>query len=113
VTYVSILRVGEYRISNLDDFATRLQRVTRVAESHHATRVGPDLVRTTTMSTSYTTRAPFKEAVIYQIYPASFHDSNGDGYGDLNGIRSKLDYLQSFGADVLWLSELDYSCLFS
>ncbi|KAF8527256.1 glycoside hydrolase family 13 protein [Gautieria morchelliformis] len=58
------------------------------------------------MSTVYNTRAPFKEAIIYQIYPASFHDSNGDGYGDLNGIRSKLDYLQSFGADVLWLSPI-------
>ena len=56
------------------------------------------------MLASYTTRAPFKESIIYQIYPASFYDSNNDGYGDLNGIRSKLDYLQSFGADVLWLS---------
>ncbi|KAF8579715.1 glycoside hydrolase family 13 protein [Ramaria rubella] len=63
------------------------------------------------MPTAYTNRAFFKEALIYQIYPASFRDSNGDGFGDLNGIRSKLDYLQSFGADVLWLSPIYQSPL--
>ena len=45
----------------------------------------------------------WKEAVVYQIYPKSFMDSNGDGIGDLRGIRSKLDYLQELGVDVLWL----------
>lgn len=55
------------------------------------------------MST-YSEPAFFKEALIYQIYPASFCDSNDDGFGDLHGIRSKLDYLKSFGVDVLWLS---------
>lgn len=44
------------------------------------------------------------DAVVYQIYPRSFCDSNNDGIGDLNGIRSKLDYLQELGVDVLWLS---------
>jgi oligo-1,6-glucosidase len=44
------------------------------------------------------------DAVVYQIYPRSFCDSNGDGIGDLNGIRSKLDYLQELGVDVIWLS---------
>lgn len=48
----------------------------------------------------------WKEAVMYQIYPMSFCDSNGDGIGDLNGIRSKLDYLQELGVDVLWLSPI-------
>ncbi|KAF8523368.1 alpha amylase [Hysterangium stoloniferum] len=57
-------------------------------------------------STSYAKPAFFKEALIYQIYPASFCDSNADGFGDLNGIRSKLDYLQSFGVDVVWLSPI-------
>ena len=45
----------------------------------------------------------WKESVVYQIYPRSFCDSNGDGIGDLRGIISKLDYLESLGVDVLWL----------
>ena len=46
----------------------------------------------------------WKESVIYQIYPRSFCDSNGDGIGDLNGITGKLDYLKELGIDVIWLS---------
>lgn len=46
----------------------------------------------------------WKEAVIYQIYPRSFMDSNGDGIGDLKGITSRLDYLKYLGVDVIWLS---------
>jgi oligo-1,6-glucosidase len=46
----------------------------------------------------------WKSAVVYQIYPRSFRDSNGDGIGDLPGITSKLDYLHQLGVDVLWLS---------
>lgn len=46
----------------------------------------------------------WKEAVVYQIYARSFQDSNGDGIGDLNGIRSRLDYLKLLGIDVIWLS---------
>lgn len=49
-------------------------------------------------------KAFWKEAVVYQIYPRSFMDSNGDGIGDLQGIISKLDYLQQLGVDVIWLS---------
>ncbi|QRF24146.1 alpha-glucosidase [Alicyclobacillus sp. TC] len=45
----------------------------------------------------------WKEAVVYQIYPRSFKDSNGDGIGDLNGITEKLDYLQELGVDVIWI----------
>ncbi len=48
----------------------------------------------------------WKESVIYQIYPRSFMDSNGDGIGDLQGIISKLDYLKDLGVDVLWLSPI-------
>ena len=44
------------------------------------------------------------KATIYQIYPKSFMDSNGDGIGDLKGITSKLDYLQKLGITALWLS---------
>ena len=51
-------------------------------------------------------KAWWKESVIYQIYPRSFCDSNGDGIGDLNGIRSKLDYLQKLGINVIWLSPI-------
>ena len=49
-------------------------------------------------------KAWWKEAVVYQIYPRSFMDSNGDGIGDLPGIISKLDYLKELGVDVIWLS---------
>lgn len=46
----------------------------------------------------------WKEAIIYQIYPRSFMDSNGDGIGDLRGIISRLDYIKSLGVDVIWLN---------
>lgn len=46
----------------------------------------------------------WKEAVVYQIYPRSFMDSNGDGIGDIQGIISRLDYLKYLGIDVIWLS---------
>ena len=51
-------------------------------------------------------QAWWKNAVIYQIYPRSFCDSNGDGIGDLQGIISKLDYLQELGIDAIWLSPI-------
>jgi oligo-1,6-glucosidase len=56
-----------------------------------------------------TTESPnkwWKEAVIYQIYPRSFQDSDGDGIGDLKGITQRLDYLQSLGIDAIWLSPI-------
>ena len=46
----------------------------------------------------------WKEAVVYQIYPRSFMDSNGDGVGDLNGITQRLEYVKSLGVDVIWIS---------
>lgn len=49
-------------------------------------------------------KAWWKESVVYQVYPRSFCDSNGDGIGDLNGITGKLDYLKELGIDVIWLS---------
>lgn len=49
-------------------------------------------------------RAWWKKAVIYQIYPRSFQDSNGDGIGDLKGIIQRLDYLEELGIDAVWLS---------
>ncbi|KDR69930.1 hypothetical protein GALMADRAFT_230296 [Galerina marginata CBS 339.88] len=59
------------------------------------------------MAHPYTpTKVWWKEAVIYQIYPISFFDSNGDGIGDLPGILAKLDYLKELGVDVIWLSPI-------
>ncbi|WP_270605503.1 MULTISPECIES: glycoside hydrolase family 13 protein [Dorea] len=46
----------------------------------------------------------WKNSVVYQIYPRSFKDSNGDGFGDLQGVIEKLDYLKELGIDVIWLS---------
>jgi alpha-glucosidase len=48
----------------------------------------------------------WQTGVIYQIYPRSFLDSNGDGIGDLPGIASKLDYLRWLGVDAIWLSPI-------
>jgi alpha-glucosidase len=48
----------------------------------------------------------WKHAVIYEIYPRSFQDSNGDGVGDLNGITERLDYLQALGVDAIWISPM-------
>jgi len=48
----------------------------------------------------------WKHALVYEIYPRSFKDSNGDGIGDLNGITSRLDYLQHLGVDAIWLAPM-------
>jgi oligo-1,6-glucosidase len=48
----------------------------------------------------------WKDAVFYQVYPASFKDSNGDGWGDLPGLISKIDYLHELGVDVIWVSPI-------
>lgn len=53
----------------------------------------------------------WKESVVYQIYPQSFKDSNGDGIGDINGIIEKLDYLKELGVNVLWISPICQSPL--
>lgn len=48
----------------------------------------------------------YKNAVVYQIYPFSFKDSNNDGWGDINGIISKLDHIKELGATAIWFSPL-------
>ncbi|MDO4680237.1 MAG: alpha-glucosidase [Aerococcus sp.] len=53
----------------------------------------------------------WQEAVVYQVYPQSFKDSNGDGVGDLNGLKEKLPYLKKLGVDVLWLNPIFQSPL--
>jgi oligo-1,6-glucosidase len=57
-------------------------------------------------SSDSTNQKWWKEAVVYQIYPRSFKDSDGDGVGDLKGIISKLDYIKSLGIDVVWLNPI-------
>ena len=46
----------------------------------------------------------FRDQVIYQVYPKSFYDSNGDGLGDLRGIIEKIPYIASLGVDMVWLN---------
>ncbi|EQB56332.1 alpha amylase [Colletotrichum gloeosporioides Cg-14] len=58
------------------------------------------------VTTGKADRAWWKDAVIYQIYPASFKDANGDGLGDVPGIISKVDYLKDLGIDVVWVSPM-------
>jgi alpha-glucosidase len=48
----------------------------------------------------------WKSGIIYQVYPRSFQDSNGDGIGDLNGIRQRLSYLTWLGVDAIWISPI-------
>lgn len=71
-----------------------------------ALTTGPDPAATAASSTDTAAPAWWTSAVVYQIYPRSFADGNGDGLGDLAGIRSKLDYLADLGVDVLWLSPI-------
>ena len=51
-------------------------------------------------------KAWWKEGIVYQIYPRSFNDSNGDGIGDIRGIMEKMDYISSLGIDVIWLNPI-------
>lgn len=60
----------------------------------------------TTAMENKTERKWWKEAVVYQIYPRSFKDSNGDGVGDLKGLTGKLDYVKSLGVDIIWLNPI-------
>lgn len=62
------------------------------------------MANTTAVQSMHNEAAWWKEAVVYQVYPRSFNDSNGDGIGDLNGITEKLDYLKTLGVNVIWLS---------
>jgi hypothetical protein len=62
-----------------------------------------DVRRSTAAHIKGPQKAWWKEASVYQIYPASFNDSNGDGVGDIPGILQKLDYLESLQVDVVWL----------
>lgn len=61
-----------------------------------------------TLTSGSASRRPYrawrKDVAVYQIYPSSFNDTNGDGIGDLRGIIEKLDYLKKLGVNAIWLS---------
>ena len=63
-----------------------------------------DLVERTSMTLNNTHDDWWKQAVVYQVYPRSFRDANGDGLGDIAGITSRIPYLRQLGVDALWLS---------
>jgi alpha-glucosidase len=69
-----------------------------IGQTGSATALQPDTTTSSAMQDWW------KNAVIYEIYPRSFQDSNGDGIGDLNGITRRLDYLQNLGVDAIWLT---------
>ena len=54
----------------------------------------------------------WQKGIIYQIYPRSYQDSNGNGIGDLNGIRQRLDYIKSLNVHAIWLSPIYPSPMF-
>src|SRR5205085_11558160 len=80
-------------------FAARSQHFTSSALHASSARVQ--------QQTAETAQDPWwKHAVIYEIYPRSFQDTNGDGVGDINGITSRLDYLRDLGIDAIWISPM-------
>lgn len=64
------------------------------------------LLASSSSSMTYHPPSRFAPLLIYQIYPSSFYDSNGDGIGDLAGITAKLEYLEWFGVDAIWISPI-------
>src|SRR2546422_9625347 len=71
------------------------------------TAAGSDAPRSDGRAHTATNLDPWwKHAVIYEIYPRSFQDSNGDGVGDINGVTSRLDYLRELGIDAIWISPM-------
>ncbi|QNE40734.1 alpha-glucosidase [Hymenobacter sp. NBH84] len=76
--------------------------------SKQESAVGTEATATAAADTTVLTKNPdwWKETVVYQLYPRSFQDSNGDGVGDLRGIISRLDYLKSLGVGTVWLNPI-------
>ncbi len=72
--------------------------------SQHSAAPAPTPTTDSAVATVARRRDWWRDAVIYQVYPRSFADSNGDGMGDLEGIRSRLPYLRDLGVDAVWLS---------
>ncbi len=88
----------------------RLTLATALLAAFGSMIASPVIAQTMTPSkaaTAATSADPWwKHALIYEIYPRSFQDSNGDGIGDLNGITERLDYLKTLGVDAIWLSPM-------
>jgi alpha-glucosidase len=79
---------------------------TSVLAQSHAASAKTAAAAKTTKAAPASNDQWWKGAVVYEIYPRSFQDSNGDGIGDLNGITSRLDYLKVLGVDAIWLSPI-------
>ena len=88
-----LLKPGKFGIVIIAAFFVQLMAVSNCVAQADATNIMKD-------------RKWWKEAVVYQVYPRSFKDSNNDGVGDLKGIISKLDYIKSLGVDVVWLNPI-------
>lgn len=94
--------IGSMRLSSLEKLAGKkmpglAETLVQLLAAHN---------ETAPPSPAAITHKWWKEAVVYQIYPRSFMDSNGDGIGDLAGIRSRIPYLKELGVDVVWLSPI-------
>ena len=133
-TYVAAIRAEYARVPEPEFVAGRLEILTQLAEGEifrtGKGRALTDAARANLLAECEVARSPaggacarieivtsvaseavqtrpdgwWKSAVVYQIYPRSFADSNGDGTGDIPGITSRLDYLAELGVDVVWLS---------
>ena len=79
--------------ATLSPHAVRVKSSTRTSPRHHQT-------------IQSNSKLWWKHAVIYEIYPRSFQDTNGDGIGDLNGIVKRLGYLENLGANAIWLTPI-------
>jgi alpha-glucosidase len=84
----------------------RIFRTFALAVSLAATGLAAQTTTVSSASAPAIDNTWWKHAVIYEIYPRSFQDSNGDGIGDLNGITQRLDYLQALGVDAIWISPM-------
>ena len=101
ITPVPVLNLGAKR-----NYRMRKLLSTLLALSLLPCAVAQTPAQTRLAATPTTDSTWWKHAVIYEIYPRSFRDSNGDGIGDLNGITQKLDYLQNLGVDGIWISPM-------
>ncbi len=86
--------------------ATGLGLAQSAAASAGAAPAHVQHVRRAAGSVAHSSDPWWKHAIVYEIYPRSFQDSNGDGIGDLNGITQRLDYLQKLGIDAIWIAPM-------